>query len=907
MIRAGIIFYRQAQCDLAIDCWNYTLGFVIKENDKWGESACYTNIALAYFHMKNYRESIKYDEKAVVIDEMLNDKAGLAEGYARLTASNGVLKNYNKCIEYGQKAIVLLNVCGKTDQEQRTCAILGEAYHVLGNQLIAIKYLKIAIEITSELEASGAPIELPKGEILSLLGKCYLDLGDFQSAIINLELAVEPSTVRKKSKVTDYINLAAAYSSIGNFERAIFDCEKALRLAIESSNQRSQSICYLNLGFYYDSLENNDKAIDYYLKSLPLKRAIGDKSGESRCLTNLGEAYRCRGYKEKNAQRQEQAARDFQDSIMHNLMALKIAQEIADFDLVAKSSGDLANTYACMESSHSSITWNLKVLEIATSIGEKQTILCCYSNLSNEYEKLGNEQKALEYAELALSIETNDISIKAALYFRMAQIYFKSNPLRAFNFCMLSLEESKKISAKLVEEPLKISYGSELCKIYQILVPVCLRLGKYEEALKYTEESKSRSQVELLSTTEIMPKAQVTKEISRLLIDEKKCLDRLQQIQMRYLEATAVVIEPDEVQKISDKLSAIYNRLEVLDPEYVSLRRSESLSLDGIKQLLSSLGKKTVLIEYFLTNDDLTIFTLSTIDYELHIKKIELSSDGLYNYIKAFDEEVTLFRKTGKTSERWLGLSKYLIEPVAEFIPEGSTIYFIPDRALHYIPLHALELNGVPLIINHPVAYSSSATLLKLIRKKGTNRYQTCAPFGIKPFDMEAKKVANFFRTKAYIDSEATIASVFDNQDNDIIHISCHGEFDLDNPHISGITMFDGSLTVKDILKMRLNTELVTLSACCTGLSRYTHGNEMIGFTRAVLYAGAPSVVVSLWSVYGPSTEDLMYEFYSYLTGQNIEHQCSDKAVALQQAQINLMKKYPHPFYWAPFILIGKL
>ena len=99
----------------------------------------------------------------------------------------------------------------------------------------------------------------------------------------------------------------------------------------------------------------------------------------------------------------------------------------------------------------------------------------------------------------------------------------------------------------------------------------------------------------------------------------------------------------------------------------------------------------------------------------------------------------------------------------------------------------------------------------------------------------------------------------------------------------------------------RLNTELVTLSACQTGLNKRSPGDELIGLTRAFLYAGAPSVVVSLWSVDAYLTHDLMLEFYKQLK------EGADKATALQKAQIKIMEKdeYNHLYYWAPFVLVG--
>jgi CHAT domain-containing protein len=93
--------------------------------------------------------------------------------------------------------------------------------------------------------------------------------------------------------------------------------------------------------------------------------------------------------------------------------------------------------------------------------------------------------------------------------------------------------------------------------------------------------------------------------------------------------------------------------------------------------------------------------------------------------------------------------------------------------------------------------------------------------------------------------------------------------------------------------------ELVTLSACQTGINETKPGDELIGLTRALIYAGTSSVIVSLWSVYDPSTRELMVEFYKQLK------EGKDKATALQQAQIKIMSKgeYSHPYYWAPFIL----
>ncbi len=146
--------------------------------------------------------------------------------------------------------------------------------------------------------------------------------------------------------------------------------------------------------------------------------------------------------------------------------------------------------------------------------------------------------------------------------------------------------------------------------------------------------------------------------------------------------------------------------------------------------------------------------------------------------------------------------------------------------------------------------------------------------------------------------------------DSDILHFSCHGYFDEKDPLSSGIVLKDNvTLTAREILFNQIRSNLVTLSACETGLNKNQEGDELFGFTRSLLYAGAQSIVVSQWSASVRSTLLLMTNFYNNLRSGY------DKATALQKSQMEtreyLKQKYgkdaDHPFFWAPFILIGDM
>jgi CHAT domain-containing protein len=136
-----------------------------------------------------------------------------------------------------------------------------------------------------------------------------------------------------------------------------------------------------------------------------------------------------------------------------------------------------------------------------------------------------------------------------------------------------------------------------------------------------------------------------------------------------------------------------------------------------------------------------------------------------------------------------------------------------------------------------------------------------------------------------------------------LIHLATHGEYDPVNPLASGLLLSGAkgekpNLTAGMVFKMELNADLVTLSGCQTALGKTTKGDEVIGLSRAFIYAGTPSVVSSLWKVADDSTALLMASFYAGLNS-------GDKSKALAQAQRTVMKQHPHPFHWAAFTLIG--
>ena len=242
-----------------------------------------------------------------------------------------------------------------------------------------------------------------------------------------------------------------------------------------------------------------------------------------------------------------------------------------------------------------------------------------------------------------------------------------------------------------------------------------------------------------------------------------------------------------------------------------------------------------------------------------------------------------------------------MISPISDNISNAETIYFIPYEILHFIPIHALLLDDQPLIKKCSVAYIPHASLLQLYRPKNNRSKNDCVSFGVDFID-EAKDIAKLFDSCAL--TNVTKEVVLKNLDADIIHFSCHGYFNPQDPLLSGIRLIDNEfLSAKDVLNLQLNAKLVTVSACQSGINLPTGGDDLVGLMRAFLYAGAKSIVLSFWSVEAISTHELMIDFYTLLK------KGEKKANALRKAQLNLMakKEYSHPYFWAPFRLIGDI
>ncbi|PLS86322.1 MAG: hypothetical protein CYG60_07870 [Actinobacteria bacterium] len=231
----------------------------------------------------------------------------------------------------------------------------------------------------------------------------------------------------------------------------------------------------------------------------------------------------------------------------------------------------------------------------------------------------------------------------------------------------------------------------------------------------------------------------------------------------------------------------------------------------------------------------------------------------------------------------------------------------VPHGPLHQVPFQALFDGERYLLERFEISYAPSARVFALCQGKAARPPKNALVMSVSDDSIpavagEAGAVASRFpHAEVRSDEGATLAALESGAaDRDVLHLACHGMFRSDNPMFSALKLHDGWLTANEAMRLDLDGALVTLSACESGRHEVVGGDETLGLTRAFLGAGAATLVVSLWLVQDEATGELMESWYGHLRGG------AERATALRAAQLEIKERRPHPYYWAPFVLVGK-
>ncbi len=445
----------------------------------------------------------------------------------------------------------------------------------------------------------------------------------------------------------------------------------------------------------------------------------------------------------------------------------------------------------------------------------------------------------------------------------------------------------------------KIGFVGDKQAVYARLIAVLLEQDRTVEAFDYVERSKSRALVDMLaSKKDFAGEDPVQAKVVLAQLDAAELNARVQ-------DGSAAAREDMAGMR---SLQVARLALQSAAPELATLVTVMSVPSAELRSLV---GADETLIEYYYQGKDLYAFILERGRLlATHLDATELAAQ-VQDLRQAID---------ATESPAWQKLARSLYlrlwQPLEKLVTTKNVI-IVPHGALHYLPFSALQDGeGNYLLDRYSLRFLPSASVLKYLgpvaHQKTTQLLALGNPdLGDSRLDLpfaegEARLVASLYPTSRVLLRKDASESNFKKAGGIFsrIHFAGHGKFQADEPLKSGLYLAkdadnDGVLTVGELYSMRLDADLVTLSACETGLGKIANGDDVVGLVRGFLYAGSRSVVASLWSVDDNATATLMHAFYGNLASMN-------KREALRQAQTKTRREFPHPFFWAAFQLTGR-
>lgn len=345
---------------------------------------------------------------------------------------------------------------------------------------------------------------------------------------------------------------------------------------------------------------------------------------------------------------------------------------------------------------------------------------------------------------------------------------------------------------------------------------------------------------------------------------------------------------------------------------------------DSVALIRANIPKGTALIEYVQARSEVFAFVL-TRDATHVIRRLATPAE-IAAIAKRVRFQLERAMRPGATEgERGLrlidearrelaALGDTLFRSAREHVGDAAKLLFIPHGVLHSMPLHAMVIDGKYLVDSYEIGYAPSAGVWSQLatrrRDHADTRRQSGGGLIVGVADEHAPRIHEEVNAVAAVTGianklcgeSATVAAVSSAlRDAEIAHIACHGAFAPGDPFASGLRLHDRWMNLHDVFDLRLRARLITLSGCQTGLSAVDVGDELVGLLRGFLAAGANALLVSLWAVNDESTTRLMTTFYQHAA----YNQPGAVAQALRAAQREVMKQNPHPYFWAPFVLLG--
>jgi CHAT domain-containing protein len=825
--------------------------------------------------LSDYKQAANHYARSAAAFKVAENDVGRARALDFLGDISAVLREHAKAIDAASEALILARANQLPDIESGALSILGRSYSHLGETQRALDYFHQAMTLAlSQGDRTHAAAAL--GDAAAL----YNSLGNHEKALANYQeaLAIHRARGAPLDQAAALSNIGSSYASLGQTAKAVEHLEQAIALFRTTGGGRPALATTLSdCGQAYVAMHSPAKAVPLLEEALTIAKETGNRWSEAYTLMNLG------------------LARD----------------ALGDRDGAA---GLLA-----------------AALAIQTKLGDARVEAVTQYEIARLERARGNLDLAREHSEAAIEL-VESIRNKVPVPDLRSSLIASTSDYYELQVDLLMLLYRKTGSVARLEQAREAADRGRARNLRDVLAAAGIESSASPDPELAANEQKVRGELNRLSATRTgllhaKPSAQVKAAIDQQIDD---AWIQYQAVRSKLLAANPLALSAAESSPID--LAAI--RREVLDP--------------GTILLEYSLGEPRSYL-WIISQNEAQAFDLPQ---RAHIDE---AARAFWNAVKAGGDAAAVARAA-------TNLSHMVLAPAGSLL-ENKRLLIVADGALQYVPFSALAdpAQGSvyrPLILNHEIVDEPSASALALLRRGAGERrpaVRALAVFADPVFEKDDPRVrrgsaqlANStpppFLTRAAelrfarlpstrregrsiasllpeperwlaLDFDASRAAVTSARLSDyrILHFATHGVVESARPELSALALSlfdahgqpqDGFLRLFEIYNLKMQAELVVLSACDTALGTNVRGEGLVGLARGFMHAGSPRVVASLWKVDDQATSELMRLFYAGMLGADKK----PAAAALRAAQLAVAKqeRWRSPYYWAAFVLQGE-
>lgn len=702
--------------------------------------------------------------------------------------------------------------------------------------------------------------------ILSNIGLVYLNLSEYDQADATFSTIIANATEpEQQAEALNHKALVARSQGRYGIAHTLLDQAEAAA----PTGSRLLGIVWSNRGATYTAQKRYSEAIAAYQQALAFQGTVDSTEPTLivfQFLTGLG------------------ATRRVVDDRMGRYETVPIVSNTADQAARALILHNIGNAYRLQGELDQAVSYFAQSLPLAEEAGSINGMIATLHATGLAHEAAGDQAQAIAAYQEAVSL----------------------------------LES---LAARLTIPELQSAYNAKQAPIYANLVRLLAEKGHGDEAFAVAERARARAFLNQVGNHVVdlsgnLPPALAAQEqqLRQELAGLQQALNAAQAQSPR--DEAAINALAAQLESARRTYTALLTQIKLRNPEFAALLNVETLDLNAVRHQL--LDEQSTLVAYFVLEQTTLAWVVDRADatlVQLPVGEAELA--GSTEYLRdSITQEQDFDRATAAD------LYAALIAPLKAHLHHANLI-LVPHNVLHYLPFAALwnETAARYLVEEYTVTYAPSASALQYIQANRNPNNGVLLALGnpdstLPHATTEVQAVAARYRTTPFVGAQATERLVHTSQ-ADSLHLAAHGVYDRFNPLFSHIALapasennpqngnhstsaYDGNLAVHEVFDLDLHqTNLVVLSACDTGQGKLSQGDELVGLTRAFLYAGTPNVVTSLWAVDDESTAYLMEHFYTHLQAG------WGTAAALRQAQRETLAAYPAPYNWAAFTLHG--